>query len=661
MNMFLDKEKIKKKLEKKQGKTKQNNNQNDNQNNNYANNYGNNFGYNYGNNNYGNNNYGYNYNNNFNYGYNQNYNNYNQNTQTTNSNKPTFDMKIPLIILGSAAGVAIIVILLLLNTVAYKNIYNGVSVNGVAVGGKTVAQAQELLKARYEGDLQNTEISLKAADKSIAVKAADIEASFNYEEAANVAFNEGRKGNVFSRIGNGLALRMGKKDIQYDVTYNKIKLDNKLQTLTEEFGEAVEQANYEINEDMITITNGKTGKGVDSVKIEGEILAAFRTLENREIVAEVTTVVPNPTNIDEIRNSIKTEAQNAVLSQENGNINLVEHVVGRDFNIELAKVELAKHPNEGESFNLPLIITMPAVTTDDVTGELFKEDLATFSSNYKTSEVARSENVRLAAQFINDTILLPGEVFSYNERVGERSADRGFKVAKVYSDGEIVDGMGGGICQVSSTLYNAVLRADLEVVERRNHSLTISYVPNGTDATVSFGTIDFRFKNNKDVPIKIVAKASGGKLTTTIKGINKEKDKTVEIKTETISTTPPTEKVEYDETLPQNTTQVVKKGQSGMVVDTYKIIKKNGEEISNTKIHRSTYRPTTKLVKKSKDLENVMTEQPPMEKEPVVEEKPKEEDKKPEKENTNKNNNKNNTNKNNNNKIDNDLLINSTL
>jgi len=650
MSNWLDKEKIKKKLEKKQGK----NNQSENQNNN---NYGNNFGYNYGNNNYG-----YNYNNNFNYGYNQNYNNFNQNTQNPKSNKPNFDMKIPLIILGSAAGVAIIVILLLLNTVAYKNIYNGISVNGVAVGGKTVAQAQELLRAKYEGNLQNTEINLKAADKNIIIKADDIEVSFNYEEAANVAFNEGRKGNVFSRIGSGLALRMGKKDIQYDVTYNKIKLDGKLETLTEEFGESVEQANYEINDDIITITNGKTGKGVDSAKIEGEILAAFRALENREIAAEVTTVVPNPTNIDEIRNSIKTEAQNAVLSQDNGNINLVEHVVGRDFNVELAKEELAKHPNEGESFNLPLIITMPAVTTEDVTAELFKETLATYSSNYKTSEVERSENVRLAAQFIDDTILLPGEVFSYNERVGERSADRGFKVAKVYSDGEIVDGMGGGICQVSSTLYNAVLRADLEVVERRNHSLTISYVPNGTDATVSFGTIDFRFKNNKDVPIKIVAKASGGKLTTTIQGINKEKDKTVEIKTETISTTPPKEKIEYDETLPPNTTKVEKKGQSGMVVDTYKIIKKNGEEVSNTKIHRSTYRPTTKLIKKSKDLENVMTEQPPVEERPpVVEEKPKEEEKKPEKENANKNNNKNNTNKNNNNKIDNDLLINSTI
>jgi len=647
MSNWLDKEKIKKKLERKQGKNNQSDNQN---NNNYANNYGNNFGYNYGNNNYG-----YNYNNNFNYGYNQNYNNFNQNTQQPKSNKPNFDMKMPLIIAGAVAGVVIIVILLLLNTIAYKNIYNGISVNGIVVGGKTVAQAQELLRAKYENDLQNTQITLKAVDKSIIINADDIEASFNSEEAAKAAFNEGRKGNIFSRIGSGLALRMGKKDIQYNVTYNKIKLDDKLQTLTEEFGEAVEQPDHQINEEMITIINGKTGKGIDSTKIEGEILAALRNVENREIVAEISTVVPNPTDIDKIREEIKREARNAEVFQENGNIKIVEHIVGRDFNVDLAKDELTKHPNEGESFNIPLILTMPMIRTEDVTGEFFKEELASYTTTYKTSDVGRSENVRLAAQFINDTILLPGEVFSYNERVGERSADRGFKVAKVYSNGEVVDGMGGGICQVSSTLYNAVLRADLEVVARKEHSLTVSYVDPGTDATVSYGTIDFKFKNDKDVPIKIEAKAQNGKLTTTIKGINKEKDKTVEIKTERISTIPPTEKIEYDETLPPNTTKVVKSGQSGMVVDTYKIVKKNGEVVSNKKIHTSRYKATTKLIKKSKDLENVITDQP------SVDDQPKEQEKKPVKENTNKNNNKNNTNKNNNNKIDNNLLIESTI
>ena len=120
-----------------------------------------------------------------------------------------------------------------------------------------------------------------------------------------------------------------------------------------------------------------------------------------------------------------------------------------------------------------------------------------------TSNKPRAANVELAAKLINRTILLPGDEFSYNGSVGPRTAARGFKAASVYENNKMVDGLGGGICQTSSTLYAAVLYADLQVTERHEHSLEITYAPLGMDATVAYGSLDFRFKNNTSMPIKI--------------------------------------------------------------------------------------------------------------------------------------------------------------
>ena len=130
---------------------------------------------------------------------------------------------------------------------------------------------------------------------------------------------------------------------------------------------------------------------------------------------------------------------------------------------------------------------------------------------------------------INEKVLAPGEVFSFNDTVGKRSTANGFYTAPEYANGQTVMGIGGGTCQVSSTLYNAVLYADLSIVYRLNHMFTVNYCPIGQDATVSDSGVDFKFANNTDYPIKISAVTSGGKITVSILGTQRDVPHTVKI------------------------------------------------------------------------------------------------------------------------------------
>ncbi len=139
--------------------------------------------------------------------------------------------------------------------------------------------------------------------------------------------------------------------------------------------------------------------------------------------------------------------------------------------------------------------------------------LAAYHTNYASSSANRKSNVRLAASKIDGALLAPGESFSYNQSVGPRTATNGWKLAHQFQDGQVVDGIGGGVCQVSSTLYNAVLLAGLKVVERHNHSMPVAYLDPGRDATVSYGALDFRFANPTAGPIYISADADGRRLT----------------------------------------------------------------------------------------------------------------------------------------------------
>ena len=159
----------------------------------------------------------------------------------------------------------------------------------------------------------------------------------------------------------------------------------------------------------------------------------------------------------------------------------------------------------GEQAVIPLELLVPETTQKSLEAMLYRDVLGTMTTSYAWSTPERINNIQLVADKLNGHIMLPGEVFSYNDYVGQRTREAGFQVAQAYSDGQVVEALGGGICQVSSTLYAATMYARLATVSRTNHYFKVSYIDYGLDATVSWGQPDFKFRNSRDYPVKIAA------------------------------------------------------------------------------------------------------------------------------------------------------------
>ena len=209
-----------------------------------------------------------------------------------------------------------------------------------------------------------------------------------------------------------------------------------------------------------------------------------------------------------------------------------------------------------------------------------------------TANEKRNTNVRLAAEAVNGTILQPGEEFSFNDVVGERTAAKGYKEAAAYSNGEVVDEIGGGVCQISSTMYNVVVRSGLKTTVRRSHTFEPSYVTPGTDAAVSWGGPDYKFMNNTSAAIGIRASYADRKVTISIYGIPVLEDGVTQslesTKIKSIDSPAPT--YEEDQTLQLDEEKVKSAGTLGSYWETKLIIKKDGTVISQEVDHNTTYK-----------------------------------------------------------------------
>ena len=216
---------------------------------------------------------------------------------------------------------------------------------------------------------------------------------------------------------------------------------------------------------------------------------------------------------------------------------------------------------------IPLKVLKPNVTNNMIGQEAFPDLLATYSTKYSAANTNRTTNLRLAAEKIDGTVLLPGETFSYNNVVGERTISAGYKDAAIYLNGQVVDGLGGGICQISTTLFNAVLFSNLEIVELHNHQFVPSYATAGRDATVVYGVKDFKFKNSRNYAIKITCSVSKGYATFQIWGFKQDPEYEVDISANVTSRT-----------------------SSYIKSVTYRTLKLNGETVKTEKISNYTYK-----------------------------------------------------------------------
>lgn len=295
--------------------------------------------------------------------------------------------------------------------------------------------------------------------------------------------------------------------------------------------------------------------------------------------------------IIKISKKINIKPVDAKIRYTGGRFEISSHFNGISVNENKLKemiVSAINPENKQEIINIPIEIAEPKIK--DSMLRKIDTKLSGFSTAFKINDVNRTGNVTLASKAIDGTVVLPGEIFSMNKTLGPRIESRGYKEAPIIINGTITPGLAGGVCQVSSTLYNAVLYANFQIVERRPHGLRVSYVETGRDATISGDAIDFKFKNTNKYPIYIQSYVKGATLNINIYGANEHPDQSVEIVTEVYEIIKP--EIEYvkDPNLEAGKKIIETKPIHGAKSRTYRKVYSNGRLIKTELISKDVYK-----------------------------------------------------------------------
>lgn len=504
-----------------------------------------------------------------------------------------------------------------------EKIMNGVSISGIDVSGLSKEEAKEKMDSIYQ-EKKEREIGIKYKEYETTLNPTLMEVNYEIENAVEEAVLIGKKDNIFVNNYEILLTLVGKKNIDINMTLNEEVTKQTIEDIGVNLPGVIIESSYAIEEDELIITKGKAGIIIKTEELLKQVKENLNDINNNRgdyIEIPVEQKEPDLIDIDKIHEEVYTEAKDAYYTKDP--FTIYPEVEGIDFDIEVAK-ELLKE--EKEEYVIKLMITKPKITIDRIGSEAFPDQLATFTTRYDASDVNRTTNLQIACQKINGKIVLAGETFSYNKALGPRTAAAGYRNGKIYAGGEVVDGIGGGICQISSTLYNTVLMSNLEIVERRNHQFVTSYLPAGRDATVVYGMTDFKFKNTRKYPVRIVASARNGIATISMYGIKEENEYTFSFSTRTIASIPFTTKYEEDETLEAGTEKIKQKGANGLKTETYITKMLNGKVIATTLLSRDTYDAMARIVIKGTKTPNPtsntttqpqVTEEPEKPQEPV--------------------------------------------
>lgn len=403
-------------------------------------------------------------------------------------------------------------------------ICNGVFIDTVDVSGLTVKEANQAL-IEHIGKLRNESFAIVVGDKSIIIKMADLDYTYEPNNHIKSAIGLGKSGNLIKRYKDNKDIEHGKKIYPLTYTYDENKL----------------------------------------IKI-----------------------------IEEKAKKLETSPINASYTRKNGAFIYTDHVLGSRIDTEptIASVieRLDNWNRMGFVINAHMVEIEPEFTRSEL--EASKSVLGEYSTQYKSSSADRAANLANGAKLINNALLYPGDVFSSYDHLLPFSVDNGYYVAGSYNAGRVEQSIGGGACQVTTTLYNAVLFAELDIVERLAHSMTVSYVDLGFDAAIAEGSKNFQFKNNTDMPILIEAYSEDRKITFRIWGYEtRDPNRTIEFVNKVIKEISPSsnEKVTKDSSKPTSYKKVTQRAKKGYQVELYKVIYVNGEEIGRELVNKSYY------------------------------------------------------------------------
>lgn len=482
---------------------------------------------------------------------------------------------------------------------AFINVNNTTFVSGISILGIDVSGlSKDDAKQKVTDDVSNrlsTDVIFKHNDETYTLLPSSVGGSFDIDKVIDDAYSVGRNGNIFQNNFAILNAMINSKNFIPDFSFNSDSFDNSISQMNSNFADGIVEPSYDISGNNLIIKSGKNGNIVDSDKIKSLFVDKLIVVpyNTDSIEVPVFSKEANKIDIDAIHSEIYKEAQDA--SYTTNPYAVYPSSNGLDFNISIDEAK-ALITGDKDSYTIPLKTLYPNVKTSDIGIEAFPNLLSSYSTSFASSSSNRATNVSLATNKINGKVLMPGEVFSFNGTVGKRTPQAGFKVAGVYMNGQVATDYGGGICQVSSTLYNAVLRANLEIVDRSNHMFEVGYVPIGTDATVSWGAPDFKFKNSRSYPIKIVTSSSNKKCVVKFYGLKESEEYDIEIVSYRTGSVPYRTTYTTDSSLAAGQQKVIQRGSNGAKSVAYRIRKKNGQVISKELLSKDTYDPHNQII-----------------------------------------------------------------
>ena len=498
-----------------------------------------------------------------------------------------------------------------------EKILKGISILRIDISDLTVEEAKTKVNNAIEERFkdENNNLILKIGENETSVTANTFNAKFDIDNAVIEADNIGRNGNILTNNYSILFTKLFKKEIKPRLYLDDSLLSDTIKDINSKMKDAIVDNSYYIEKNNLIIVKGKAGYIIKTEELKEKIYEQISNIHTNYQIIEIPVEYkePEPINLQKIHEEIYKEPQDAYV-QKNPTV-VHPEVNGIDFKISVEEAEeLLKE--DKEEYTIPLKITKPKKTINNLGEEAFPDLLATFSTRFDGSNYNRNTNIKLAAKKVNGTVILPGEKFSFNTIVGSRTIEAGFKEGTAYVGGKVVPDVGGGVCQVSSTIYNTALLANMQIVERSNHMFTTGYVAASRDATVYYGSLDFRFKNTRKYPIKVVASASGGVCKVSIYGIKEENEYEVVIQSKVTSYINPTTIYKEDPTLEEGKEIEEQSAITGCRSEGYRILKQNGKVISTTLLSKDTYDSRNRIVRRGTKKTSQPTDTKPVEENP---------------------------------------------
>lgn len=392
----------------------------------------------------------------------------------------------------------------------------GIYVGSTNVGGLTEKETLELLKGQqWDKSVSGTMTVQLPAEQSFRIDYIRSGAVLTAESAAAAAYRYGHGSNKFDNLKTYISSLMTPVDItEGDKSLNRDYIMALVTRALERFDKHIGDGSYTVDEaasEMVYI------KGAGQIKLDAEDVYAKAVEGLKALESSVSYALPaqdvTAPDFNALHTELMREPHDAYYDKETGEI--VPDVKGFAFDVSEAE-SLWNAAGLLEEVRIPVKIDMPEMTAEQLVASLFRDKLGSQTTLYTYSSDARINNIKLCAAKLNGLVLNPGEEFSFNGTIGQRTTEAGFKAAAAYNDGQVVQEVGGGICQVSSTIYCAAMLAQMTTVERTCHMFVVTYLPYGLDATVSWPGPDYKFRNDRDYPVKIVAYCNDADKSITI-------------------------------------------------------------------------------------------------------------------------------------------------